>query len=136
MSDRTKLVLEAFNNTFKNFLKQLCIVFPENMDIKKYKNGFNLLTTMNATLTIQSWQSYVNDKYYDEITTMRNIDNFIDKDYSSDIRNLGSGKKAEAIEFINNIREPLRGLEETNKETSLNYIQNLSRLAAEYHKIK
>lgn len=134
MGDRTKLVLEAFNNTFKDFLKQLCTVFPENKDIKKYKNGFNLLTTMSPTLTIQSWQSYVNDKYYNEITTMRNIDNFIDKDYSSDIRNLGSGKKAEAIEFIDNIREPLRGLEETNKETSLNYIQNLSRLAAAYHK--
>ena len=34
---------------------------------------------MSPTLTIQSWQSYVNDKYYNEITTMRNIDNFIDK---------------------------------------------------------
>ena len=34
-------------------------------------------------------------------------------------------KKTEAIEFIDNIREPLRDLEESNKETSLNYIQNL-----------
>ena len=134
MGSQTKIILEAFNNTFKEFLKELCTVFPGNEDIKKYKNGFNLLTTMTPKLTIQSWQAYVNEKYYDEIITMKNINNFIDKDYSSDIRNLGNGKKTEAIEFIDNIREPLRGLEETNKETSLNYIQNLSRLAAAYHK--
>ena len=93
MGSQTKIILEAFNNTFKEFLKELCTVFPGNEDIKKYKNGFNLLTTMTPKLTIQSWHAYVNEKYYDEIITMRNINNFIDKDYSSDIRNLGNGKK-------------------------------------------
>jgi hypothetical protein len=133
MGSQTKIILEAFNNTFKEFLKELCTVFPGNENIKKYKNGFNLLTTMTPKLTIQSWQAYVNEKYYDEIITMRNINNFIDKDYSSDIRNLGNGKKTEAIEFIDNIREPLRDLEESNKETSLNYVQNLCKLSAAYH---
>ncbi len=133
MGSQTKIILEAFNNTFKEFLKELCAVLPENENIKKYKNGFNLLTTMTPKLTIQSWQPYVNDKYYDEIITMKNINTFIDKDYSSDISNLGSGKKSEAIEFIDNIREPLRDLEDSNKETSLTYIQNLCKLSAAYH---
>ncbi len=133
MGSQTKIILEAFNNTFKEFLKELCAVLPENENIKKYKNGFNLLTTMTPKLTIQSWQPYVNDKYYDEIITMKNINTFIDKDYSSDIINLGSGKKSEAIEFIDNIREPLRDLADSNKETSLNYIQNLCKLSAAYH---
>jgi len=133
MGSQQKIILEAFNNTFKEFLKELCTVFPDNEDIKKYKNGFNLITTVSPKLTIQSWQAYVNEKYYDEIITMRNINNFIDKDYSSDIINLGNGKKTEAMEFIDNIREPLRDLEESNKETSLNYIQNLCKLSAVYY---
>ena len=34
------VILEAFNNTFKDFLKELSVVFPQNSDIKKYKNAF------------------------------------------------------------------------------------------------
>lgn len=125
-----KIILEAFNNTFKDFLKELCIVFPSNDDLKKYKNGFNLLTNMTPKLVIPLWETYVNEGYYDEIMNA-SIDRFIDKDYSMDVRNLG-GQKLEALEFIDKLREPLRNLEERNKDTSINYVRNLCKLSRAY----
>ena len=126
------VILEAFNNTFKDFLKELSVVFPQNSDIKKYKNAFNLLTNMSPKLTIVTWQEYVNDKYYDEIMSS-SIEAFIDRDYSEDLKRIGdTSKTIEAIRFINNIREPLRDLEETNKDTSLAYVRNLCKLSAAY----
>ena len=128
----SSVILEAFNNTFKDFLKELSIVFPENSDIKKYKNAFNLLTNMSPKLTIVTWQEYVNDKYYDDIMNS-SIETFIDRDYSEDLKRIGdTSKTIEAIRFINNIREPLRDLEETNKDTSLAYVRNLCKLSAAY----
>jgi hypothetical protein len=128
----SSVILEAFNNTFKDFLKELSIVFPENTDIKRYKNAFNLLTNMTPKLTIVTWQEYVNDKYYDEIMSSP-IEAFIDRDYSEDLKHIGDASKTmEAIKFINNIREPLRDLEETNQATSLAYVRNLCKLSAAY----
>jgi hypothetical protein len=130
MSSQTKILLEAFNNTFKEFLKELCIVFPINDDLKKYKNAYNLLVNVTPKLVIPLWENYVNEKYYEQIMGS-NIDAFIDKDYTMDVRNLG-GQKLEALEFIDKIREPLRNLDENNKNTSINYIRNLCKLSRAY----
>ena len=130
MSSQTKIIQEAFNNTFKDFLKELCIVFPTNDDLKKYKNGYNLLVSVTPKLVIPLWESYVNDQYYDKIMNS-SIDEFIDKDYTMDVRNLG-GQKLEALQFIDKIREPLRNLDETNKNTSINYVRNLCQLSRAY----
>ena len=130
MSSQTKIIQEAFNNTFKDFLKELCIVFPTNDDLKKYKNGYNLLVSVTPKLVIPLWESYVNDQYYDKIMNS-SIDEFIDKDYTMDVRNLG-GQKLEALQFIDKIREPLRNLDETNKNTSINYVRNLCKLSRAY----
>lgn len=126
----SKIILEAFNNTFKDFLKELSIVFPSNDVLKKYKHGFNLLTNMKPKLVIPLWETYVNEAYYDKIMNS-SIEDFIDKDYSMDVRNLG-GQKLEALEFIDKLREPLRNLEENNKDTSINYIRNLCKLSRAY----
>ena len=130
----SSIITEAFNNTFKEFLKELCLVFPKNNDIKKYKNAFNLLTNMTPKLTINTWQHYVNDKYYDEIMNS-SIDAFIERDYSTDLEEVGNSSKSEALNFINNIRQPLRNLEETNKETSLAYVRNLCKLSAAHNNL-
>jgi len=129
----SSVILEAFNNTFKDFLKELSVVFPENGEIKKYKNAFNLLTKMSPKLTIVTWKQYVNEKYFHEIMNSP-LEAFIDRDYSEDLQQIGdSSKSKEAIIFINNIREPLRDLEESNKDTSLAYVRNLCKLSAAYN---
>ena len=87
---------------------------------------------MTPKLTIVTWQHYVNEKYYDEILNSP-IEAFIDRDYSADLQEIDSSKSVEAINFINNIREPLRDLEETNQATSLAYVRNLCKLSAAYN---
>ena len=130
MSSQTKILQEAFNNTFKDFLKDLCLVFPTNDDLKKYKNAYNLLVNVTPKIVIPLWECYVNEQYYDKIMNS-SIDEFIDKDYTMDVRNLG-GQKLEALQFIDKIREPLRNLDEKNKNTSINYVRNLCKLSRAY----
>ena len=42
MADKKPIILKTFNNTFSEFLKELCTIFPKNKEIKAYKNSFSL----------------------------------------------------------------------------------------------
>ena len=86
---------------------------------------------MAPKIIIDVWYRYINVQYNDEILRGE-IDYFLNKDYSEDLINLGNDKR-EVLEFINNIREPLKNLDDKNKEISVNYLQNLCKLAEAYN---
>lgn len=126
-----KVILEAFNNTFGEYLNEVVKLFPEYTYLKKSKNNFKIINTMAPKIIIDVWYRYINVQYNDEILRGE-IDYFLNKDYSEDLINLGNDKR-EVLEFINNIREPLKNLDDKNKEISVNYLQNLCKLAEAYN---
>jgi uncharacterized protein (UPF0305 family) len=126
-----KVILEAFNNTFGEYLNEVVKLFPEYTYLKKSKNNFKIINTMAPKIIIDVWYRYINVQYNEEILRGE-IDYFLNKDYSEDLINLGNDKR-EVLEFINNIREPLKNLDDKNKEISVNYLQNLCKLAEAYN---
>ena len=131
MADKKPIILKTYNNTFSEFLKELCVIFPKNKEIKAYKNSFSLASKLTPKAAIGVWEESVNKKYYDDI--MRgDLDYFLTLDYSADLQDLGENA-AKTLEFIEAIKKPLSDLDKANKDTAISYIQNLCKLSYAYN---
>lgn len=122
-------LLPVFNSHFIDFIQDIEKVFPEDVDIKTAKNSVIFLQKNNPKLLIKLWKKHVNAKYQTEIEA-GNIDFFLTKNYSGDLT------KAQNSEQINEIIERLRGpislMSEDNKQKTIKYIQNLTKLTNLY----
>ena len=129
MSDKTTL-LRAFNTHFFEFIDDLMRVLPENKEISYANTSFVTIKKANPTMIIKSWYKFVFLPYKD-IINQGNLTFFIDKDYDSDLSHIN--KSEEIIKMIDNIRNPIRQMDETNKNHALKYIQNLCKLSDLYN---
>jgi len=122
-------LLPVFNSHFIDFIQDIEKVFPEDVDIKTAKTSVMFLQKNNPKLLIKLWKKHVNAKYQTEIEA-GNIDFFLTKNYSGDLT------KAQNSEQINEIIERLRGpislMSEENKQKTIKYIQNLTKLTNLY----
>ena len=124
-------ILSGFNDHFNEFLNDILSVFPDNIDIIAAKNSIVLIRKTNPKIIIQIWNSYVVGKYTKEIE-MGNIDFFISKDYSSDLNNLDDSKKTKITESIDRLRNPIKMMNDADRDKSMKYIQNLTKLSTLY----
>ena len=125
-------ISKGFNKHFFDFLNDISSVHPDNNDIKYAINSLETVKKLNVTAIIIVWYKSVYIPYQNEIDN-GNIDFFTEKDYSSDLD--GINKSDEILKMIENVRSPLRGMEDTNKEFCVKYIQNLSKLSVAYHNV-
>lgn len=128
MTDKTTL-MRAFNKHFFDFLDDIITIFPDNSDISIAKTSFETVKKANPSAILKVWLQFVYSPYKDVIDS-GNITFFFDKDYRSDLANLSNSN--EIMKMIDKIREPIRSMSETNKEHSMKYIQNLSKLSLMY----
>ena len=131
MTSSSQNILSGFNNHFNEFLNDILSVFPDNIDIISAKNSMILIRKTNPKIIIQIWNSYVVGKYTKEIE-MGNIDFFISKDYSSDLNNLDDSKKTKITESIDRLRNPIKMMNDADRDKSMKYIQNLTKLSKLY----
>ena len=124
-------ILKAFNNQFEEFLEDVELLFPDNRDIKTSKTGLLMLRKANPKKIVSVWYRYVCLKYEAEIEN-ENLDYFLTKDYSSDIK-MDEGATDKVMEGIDKIREPLRQLEPDNRKKTLQYLKNLNQLSKIYN---
>ena len=122
-------ILRAFNNLFFDFIDDVIHIFPEQEDIRVSKDFFTTVKKANPTIILKSWHKYLYVPYEDVINN-GNIDFFFEKNYENDVNILPHAK--EVMRAIDTIREPVRNMSEINKQHSLKYIQNLSKLACAY----
>jgi hypothetical protein len=122
-------LLPVFNSHFIDFIQDIEKVFPEDLDIKMAKNSVIFLQKNNPKLLIKLWKKHVNAKYQTEIEA-GNIDFFLTKNYSGD---LTKAKNSEQInEIIERLRGPISLMSEENKQKTIKYIQNLTKLTNLY----
>ena len=121
--------LPVFNKHFLEFLTDVENVFPEDVDIKTAKNSVIFLQKSNPSLLLKLWKSHVMRKYQEEIDR-GDIDFFINKDYKSDLVKTSNSDQINAI--IDRLRSPISQMSPENKNKTIKYIQNLSKLANLY----
>ena len=81
---------------------------------------------------IKSWKDTVVIPYRDEINRGE-LDFFLNKNYDDDLKYLNNDTKAKRImKGINNLRDPIKRMSDINKEKSMKYVQNLTKLAGLY----
>jgi len=127
MSSSTSF-LTAFNNHLKEFVVDLTTIFPDDKNIKTAKSAVSALTYANPKALAKVWQNYV-CKYSEEIQ-QGNLDYFINKNYNDDLQSVNNYSKASDI--IESLREPIRNMDDENKQKAMKYIQNLNKLCNLY----
>ena len=122
-------ILSAFNNQFKEFMNDILRIFPDDKDLMTTKNMLSTLQKGNPRLLIQIWKSFIADPYASEIE-IGDINFFINKDYKSDVGQLGDSEKI--VKAIDRLREPIKNMDSDNQQACMKYIQNLSKLSTMY----
>jgi hypothetical protein len=122
-------ILSAFNDHFVEFITDVHTVFPENADVLTAKNSLIMIRKANPKMIIKIWKTNIVDKYRNQIEN-GDISFFIEKDYSVDLSKAEySGK---IMEGIDRLREPIKNMTLENRDKTMKYIQNLTKLCILY----
>ena len=124
-------ILKGFNGQFEEFMEDIELLFPENKDIKTSKTALGLLRKANPKKVISVWDRYICKKYYEQINN-EDIDFFLSKDYSGDLK-MDEQSSSKIIDGINNILEPIKELDDVNKRKCFQYLKNLNELSKIYY---
>lgn len=122
----SRAIQQAFNTQFGEFVEAITTVFPDDRDIKKSKALVETLQKANPKAVIKMWKTSVADPYHEQILS-GDVEYFLNKDYSSDVK----GDQT-ILQAIDKFRSPIKSLDDKNKETAMQYIQNLTRLSMAY----
>ena len=131
MSDKSTLS-RAFNNMFFEFLNDILAIFPDNTDIRSTKTALEMFKQANPSAVIKAWIQYVYVPYR-SVIEQGDLTFFFEKDYSQDLNNLSNAN--DIMKAIDKIREPIKSMSESNKNTALKYLQNLTKLASIYNSL-
>ena len=131
MTDQSS-ILRAFNTHLFDFMDDLISIFPENNDLVISKSSFDTIKRANPTAIIKSWVKFVYIPYKDVIDN-NDISFFFDKDYSNDLSHLPNANKI--MDIIDTFRKPVKEMTDNNKEHTMKYIQNLSKLSMLYNEM-
>jgi hypothetical protein len=118
--------LTVFNNHFAEFVDDIHNVFPEDADILTAKNALIAIRKANPKLLVKVWIKYVATPYQKPIEA-GDINFFITKDYSSDL--VVNDNADKIMEAIDRLRNPVKQMSDENRQKTMKYIQNLSKLA-------
>lgn len=128
MADK-KTILKTFNNHLFEFLDDVIRIFPDNLNIQTAKTSFYAIKQANPTIIIKTWIKYIYMPYKETID-LGNINFFFNKDYSEDLSNVANSK--EVLKIIDTLRGPVSNMTEQQKQFTMEYLQNLSRLSMLY----
>jgi len=128
MTDRST-ILKTFNTHFFEFLDDIIAIFPDNKEIAIARKSFDFVKRANASAILKVWAKFVYTPYKDVIDNGQ-IDFFFEKDYGTDVGHLANGN--EIMKMIDVVRGPIKEMGDVNKEHSMKYIQNLSKLSVLY----
>lgn len=128
MADK-KTLLRTFNAHLFEFLDDIIRIFPDNLDIQTAKTSFLAIKQANPSIIIKTWVQHIYMPYKDTIDS-GNIDFFFNKDYSEDLASVANAK--EVLKVVDTLRGPVSSMTDQQKQFTMEYLQNLSKLSVLY----
>ena len=122
-------ILRAFNEHFSELMDDVIRVFPDDTSLIACKVAIEQMRKANPKLILVTFREAFVNKYREKINE-GNIDFFIDNDYEDDV--VGAESSSIILEKINLLRTPVRNMKESDKNKTIKYIQNLTRLSDIY----
>ena len=123
--------VKLFVSHLMEFFDDIILVFPNDKRLVQMRNFLKIYTKVNPKALVKSWKYYVTDKYKETILdgSSNDIIEFISKkDYSGDLDLEGETEDV-TKNFIENMREPIRQMSDTNKEKTVKYLSNLIKIS-------
>jgi hypothetical protein len=111
------VILKAFNDHFVEFVEDVARVFPNNRDISVTKNALLAIRKANPKLIIMKIED-------------GDLSFFIEKDYTGDLKDM-DGNDA-IMQKIDRLRGQVREMSNDDQRKSMEYVQNLTKLAKLY----
>ena len=122
-------LLKAFNNHMIEFIEDLIVIYPEDLDLKTSHTFITGIIKVNPRMICNYYYRNIAIKYKKQLEK-GDVDFFINKDYDED---LGDEWKTNKIHStMEKWRELLRNSSIENKKKSIKYFQNLSKLSELY----
>ena len=125
-------ILSAFNVHFLDFLQDIQRIFPNDVDINTAINFLQTVKKTNPRLIIIFFKENINDLYGEQIHK-NDLTYFLNKKYDNDI--IGDSTKI-ILDKIDQLREPIRKMNDTNKQYMLKYMQDLCKLSVLYNSLE
>jgi hypothetical protein len=113
---------------FLNFIKG----HIEDTSFKTFYRKNQIIKETNPKMFIRSWYDCIGSKYHAQVM-QRDISFFLNKDYENDVMYAGSDSNM-LLKYINKFKESYETLDETVKETFLNFIISLTDKSFVYYK--
>ena len=123
-------ILKAFNNHLLEFIDDLIIIFPEDLDIRTSKTFIKGIIKVNPKMISKYYYDNIALIYKNEIEN-GDISFFINKDYNEDLAEDWKTNKIKAT--MDRWRNVLKNTKIENKNKSMKYFQNLSKLSEIYY---
>jgi hypothetical protein len=131
MTDKS-ILMRSFNTHFLELINDILLIFPTNQDIKHSLNSFQIITRVSPSTIIKIWYSNIYIPYHSMID-LGDITFFFEKNYTEDLSKTSNAK--EIMLIIDRIREPIKSMTATNKQHTVKYLQNLTKLSKLYSDI-
>jgi len=121
-------LLSSFLEQITEFLVDLMVIYPDDNDLKNATDMLMHMKKSNPKLLVIIWNKYVVEKYEQKIME-GDINYFLDKNYKEDIVDIQQNG-IRILEAIDRFRQRIKGLSESNKDKSIKYIQNITKLSS------
>jgi len=128
----TPVILKAFNKQLTEFIEDLLLIFPGEKDVIVLSTFMKTVMMGKPRKILEVWYNYITLKYKDQILNGE-MDYFLNKDYSEDLQNASSNEALDAIDKLRN-QIKMAFNNESNKESTIKYMQNLIKLTDLYYK--
>lgn len=129
MSFSKEEYLEIFIEHFIEFINDIASIFHYDYKVQLLKGSLLLAAELDKEKCINIWDNYVIKNYRKQIDE-NNYNFFIENDWSKTITH----QYRDAILLkINELRESVRSLSESNKIKALKYVENLVKICDLYN---
>jgi hypothetical protein len=122
-----KFILETFNTHFKEFLEDVLLLFPREVDLMTANTFLSSIVKVKRKLLLECWYFWVYTKYNNEIEN-DNYDFFLNKNYQNDV-----GRNNKILNSIEKMRNKCKNINNENRSKILLYVKNLSKLSKIYY---
>lgn len=122
-------ILKTFNSHLLEFINDVVKLMPDDLDLRTAGTFIEGIKKVNPRLVITTWNNWIVSEYRKEIEE-GDFSFFEDKDYSRDL--VGTQNEKKILEVIDRIRDDVKGMGSSNKEKTLKYMQNLTKLSDIY----
>jgi hypothetical protein len=113
---------------FLNFIKN----HIDDTSFKTFYRKNQIIKETNPKLFIRTWYDCIGSKYHLQVM-QKDISFFLNKEYENDVIYAGSDSNM-LLKYINKFKESYESLDETIKETFLNFIIGLTDKSFVYYK--